>query len=102
MQIAVLGNKSTVVGFRLAGIQKCVEAANNIVELTRQFKELTSNEDIALLIIDDACQPLRDEIIRFIEFNKKPVIVEIPCKGKRIEPSIFESIVKRATGARGD
>jgi len=100
MEIAVLGNKSTVIGFKLAGIKKCIEAANNLVELTKQFREITADEEVAMLIVDSACQPIKDEIIRFIEFNEKPVIIEVPCKGKRIEPSIFDSIVKRATGAK--
>jgi len=100
MEVAVLGNRSTVLGFRLAGVKNCVEAANNIVDLTRQFKELTASENICLLIIDNSCEPIRDEIIRFIEFHNKPAIVEIPCKGKGFEKSIFETIIKRATGEK--
>lgn len=100
MEVAVLGDKSTVLGFKLAGIKRCIEAAHNIIDLTKQFRELTSDEKVCLLIIDDSCKPIKDEIIRFIEFHDKPAIVEIPCKGKPLEESLFEKIVKRATGAK--
>lgn len=97
--LAVLASGSTVLGFKLAGVKLCVKAADNILELTRQFRELVS-KDIELLIIDNACEPIREEILRFVEFNKKPVIVEVPCKSKLMEKPLFETIVSYATGAK--
>jgi len=100
MEIAVLGNKSTVTGFKLAGIAYCIEASDNQAELARQFYSLVENEKTKLIIIDDSCQLIRDEIIRFIEFHNRPIIVEVPRKEKKIKPSIFDSIVKIATGGK--
>lgn len=100
MKIAVLGSKSTVIGFKLAGLSQCFEASENIAELSKQFLSLAENKENEIIIIDESCQPIRQEIIRFIGLHSKPVIVEVPRKEKKIKPSIFDSIVRIATGAK--
>lgn len=100
MEIVVLGNKNTVKGFRLAGVKKCIEAADSLSELHKQFNQLINEESTGILLVDNCCQPLREEIIRHSIFKSKPIVIDVPCKGNKITPEIFESITKIATGAK--
>lgn len=100
MKIAVLGNKNTLLGFRLAGVKNAVLAAESEEALLEQFEKLAENEEISLIITDNSCSKIRKHLIRFIELNKKPLVIEIPGRNERIEGGIIETITKKATGAK--
>ncbi len=95
-----MGRKSTVSGFRLAGVKNTVIAAESEAGMLRQFQELSSNQNTGLLIVDDSCSPIRKEIVSFIETSKQPAIVEIPSWNKKIDRGIIDIITQRALGAK--
>ena len=100
MDISVLGRKETVTGFRLAGVKNTTITADSEADLLRQFMELASRQETSLLIVDDSCSPIKQEIVSFIETNKNPVIVEIPSWNKKIDRGIIDIITQRALGAK--
>jgi len=100
MEIAVLGKRSTVAGFKLAGVKNTTIAGESETELLDQFESLTENPDIGILVIDDSCTQIRQDIIQFIETNKSPIISEIPGRKCKIEEGIIDAITKRASGAK--
>ncbi|MCX6802208.1 MAG: V-type ATP synthase subunit F [Candidatus Diapherotrites archaeon] len=100
MKIAVLGSHETVLAFRLAGVRKGVRAEESREALLGQFEKLAGEEGIGLIIADDSCSQIRDEITTFIELNQKPLIIEIPGRNEKITGGVAEMIIKKATGAK--
>ena len=100
MKIAVLGNRNTLTGLKLAGIQKAVLAAGSREGLLEQFEGLARDEGTGVLIVDNSCEPIRKHIARFVEANRLPLVIEIPGRGERIEEGIIDMRTKKATGAK--
>ena len=101
MKIGVLGSKNTLTGFGLAGIMKGIESAQEKEQLLKQFNELTENQEIGVIIMDNSGEPIRDHIVRFIKSHRTPLIIEVPGRNESIENGVIEIISKKATGAKG-
>lgn len=100
MEIAVLGRQNTITSFKLAGVKNTILAGETDSELLSQFESLTRNTEIAVLVVDDACAPIRSDIIQYIETHHSPIIVEIPSRNREIREGIIDIITKRASGAK--
>jgi len=100
MEIAILGRRQTVLGFKLAGAGNAVIASENKNELLDQFDALASREEIGLIAVDDSCSEIHEHLIRFIEENRKPMVIEIPSQKGTPAEGLLESITKSATGAK--
>lgn len=97
MKIAVLGDEDTVTLFRFLGAESYVANEN----FKKNFQNIVSREDIAVLIVTEkVADTLMDEIT-YIKLQKDlPIIVEIPDKKGKIkerEDSIGR-LIKRAVG----
>lgn len=99
MKIGVVGDSTTVTGFRLAGVKDAYE-----VEAGRAagvLKELFKDENIGLIIISERiAEQIRRDIDRLTEGKVTPLIVEIPDKKGAIEKKIdpIKELIKRAVG----
>jgi len=101
MKVGILGSKNTLTGFGLAGIKKGIVAAQEKEQLLKQFNELTDDQEIGVIITDNSSESIRDHIVRFVESNKAPLIIEVPGHNESIENGVIELISKKATGAKG-
>ncbi|MEM4662813.1 MAG: V-type ATP synthase subunit F [Candidatus Diapherotrites archaeon] len=98
--IAVLGEKTTVLGMKLAGIKKAYVAKEDKQALLEQFNEIASSEDVKLIIVDCSCSKIKNELLSFIETNRKPVIIEIPCWKDKTGSYIFNSAILKVSGIK--
>ena len=108
--IAVIGDRETATGFRLAGVQAVYEVSQSQDEKERENETLNLldklvNDGSAIIIINErlaAEARVRDKI-RAINENKRgvtPIIVEIPDKRGPMEQKVseIERLIKRAVG----
>ena len=99
MRIGVVGDSTTVRGFRLAGVKDAHEAdERRAAELLR---ELFKREDMGLIIISEKiADKIREDIEKLAEERLVPVVVEIPDKRGAIERKVdpIKELVKRAVG----
>jgi len=105
--IAVIGDRETAIGFRLAGVQAVYEVPRDEKEeeTLNLLDKLVSEDGTAIIIINErlaAEARVRDKI-RAINENKRgvtPIIVEIPDKWGPMEQRVseIERLIKRAVG----
>ena len=103
--IAVIGDRETAIGFRLAGVQAVYEVPRDENETLNLLDKLVSEDGTAIIIINErlaAEERVRDKI-RAINENKRgvtPIIVEIPDKWGPMEQRVseIERLIKRAVG----
>jgi len=103
--IAVIGDRETAIGFRLAGVQAVYEVPRDENETLNLLDKLVSEDGTAIIIINErlaAEERVRDKI-RAINENKRgvtPIIVEIPDKRGPMEQKVseIERLIKRAVG----
>ena len=107
--IAVIGDRETAIGFRLAGVQAVYEVSQDEKEKENEtlnlLDKLVSEDGVVLIIINErlaAETRVRDKI-RAINENKRgvtPIIVEIPDKRGPMEKKVseIERLIKRAVG----
>lgn len=100
MKISVIGDSTTVLGFKLAGVKETVETqdpSKALEDLRRLFKD----KEIGLIIITEKlADKLREEIDKLTEGVVTPLIVEIPDKSGTIERKVdpIKELVRRAVG----
>ena len=102
--IAVIGDRETAIGFRLAGVRAVYEVPRDENETLNLLDKLV-NDGTAIIIINErlaAEARVRDKI-RAINENKRgvtPIIVEIPDKRGPMEQKVseIERLIKRAVG----
>lgn len=107
--IAVIGDRETAIGFRLAGVQAVYEVSQDEKEKENEtlnlLDKLVSEDGVVLIIINErlaAETRVRDKI-RAINENKRgvtPIIVEIPDKRGPMEQKVseIERLIKQAVG----
>ncbi len=100
MKIVVMGDHSTVTGFRLAGVNEWFEAENG-KEALPAIKEKFKEKDTGLIIVTEKIYAeIEDDIKRLTEKRVTPMIVAIPdSKGffeERIDP--IKELVRKAVG----
>ena len=107
--IAVIGDRETAIGFRLAGVRAVYEVSRDEKEKENEtlnlLDKLVNEDGTAIIIINErlaAEARVRDKI-RAINENKRgvtPIIVEIPDKHGPMEQKVseIERLIKRAVG----
>jgi len=107
--IAVIGDRETAIGFRLAGVRAVYEVPRDEKEKENKtlnlLDKLVNEDGTAIIIINErlaAEARVRDKI-RAINENKRgvtPIIVEIPDKRGPMEQKVseIERLIKRAVG----
>ncbi|KAJ0053727.1 hypothetical protein Pint_03213 [Pistacia integerrima] len=101
--IAMIADEDTVVGFLLAGVGNVdlrrktnyliVDAKTTVKQIEDAFKEFSSREDIAIVLISQYVA----NMIRFLvdSYNKPiPAILEIPSKDHPYDPA-HDSVLSR-------
>lgn len=107
--IAVIGDRETAIGFRLAGVQAVYEVSQNEEEKENEtlnlLNKLVSEDGVVLIIINEriAAETRVRNKIQAINENKRgvtPIIVEIPDKRGPMEQKVseIERLIKRAVG----
>lgn len=99
MKIGVIGDFSTITGFRLAGVKEAYEVEEPGVAVETLKKLL--KEDIGLIIITERlADQIRDETATLIEGKTFPLIVEIPDKDGPVEGKVdpIMALIKKAVG----
>jgi|TARA_B100000959_G_C14936053_1_gene605784 V/A-type H+-transporting ATPase subunit F len=100
MEISVIGDSTTVLGFKLAGVKTAIKTKDS-KEALEALKNQFNNPDIGLIIITEQyADKLRDEINRLTEGVMTPLIVEIPNKDGTIDRKVdpIKELVRRAVG----
>lgn len=100
MKISVIGDHSTVTGFRLAGVNEGFEVEDS-KEALQIIKETVKDKDSGLVIITEKLYgEIVEEVQRLTEKRVSPMIVAIPdSKGffeERIDP--IRDLVRKAVG----
>ncbi len=77
MQFYVIGEESTVAGFRLVGVEgETVETADEAREV---LKKVFASPDIGIIVITEKiAAELRDEMEKYVFGRSFPLIIEIP------------------------
>ncbi|ASJ10234.1 V-type ATP synthase subunit F [Thermococcus sp. P6] len=97
MKIAVLGDRDTALGFKLAGAHEVYSFNDTPTEMERlknKLKELVNRDDVGIILITE----------RFagrIELPdvKVPIIIQVPDKsGSRLGEEAIRRIVRKAIG----
>lgn len=102
MEVALIGDSATVLGFQLAGIRLTFTPASD-PELSEIIRDLTRREDIGLLIITERMAEKVEQKIREVrQENPRLIVVEIPDYRGPVsrEADPIQDLLRRALGAQ--
>ncbi|WP_297091131.1 V-type ATP synthase subunit F [Thermococcus sp.] len=97
MKIAVLGDKDTALGFRLAGAHEVYSFDDTPLDMERlrnKLKELVERDDIGIILITE-------RFVQKVELPEVtlPIILQVPDKsGSKLGEEAIKEIVRRAIG----
>jgi len=102
MYISVIGDPDTVTGFRMAGITN-VYGISNPSEADDKIKEISKDENAAIIIITEKIAEASKSTIDDINLKKKgvtPMIIEIPDKSGKLAREVdpLSALIRRAIG----
>ena len=100
MKVVVIGDSTTVTGFKLAGIKQGY-VVESIESARKALNEAALNPEVGLIIITERlAQEFRKDISYLTEGKITPLIVEIPDKFGPIEEKVdpIKELVKKAVG----
>lgn len=100
MKISVIGDSTTVTGFRLAGIKDAYEV-EEASEAVGVLKGLFKDGKMGLIIISEkVADQIRRDLGKLAEGKVMPLVVEIPDKRGPLEKKVdtIKELVKRAVG----
>jgi V/A-type H+-transporting ATPase subunit F len=103
MEVALIGDRHTVYGFRLAGIRKTFMMEEIRKEGVREIlKELFSDNIGIILVTEKVAEEIRNILEEVNRFRKgiMPIILEIPDSGgpliSKVDP--MRKLIKRTVG----
>lgn len=99
MEIAVVGDKDTIMGLKLAGVTKIFET-NNKDEAQQKIRELFQKPEVGLIITTEIlADQIRPYLNKLTEASPIPIIIEIPSRlGERKGEDPILTLIKRAVG----
>lgn len=98
MRIALIGDYETVIGFKLAGLNKAYVVQDE-TEAEKLIHRLSRDPDIAIIIVTEAMANKIRRILREFYEKTRPVIVEIPDKRGPVPTLEFvKDLVRRTVG----
>ncbi len=97
--IACVADEDTVLGLKLAGIQKAT-IVNDPSQARQEIIKFAEDEEIAVLIISEEIAAKNEELINSLLEKPFPIIIEIPGSKGRVEKEhdTLKELVKRAVG----
>jgi len=87
MQIAVIADQDTVIGFKLAGVG-LIYPVTSIEEARRALERLSKRDDIGTIIITERLADNLRDLIKELYKKTSLIIVEIPDKYGPIEREV--------------
>lgn len=101
-QIAVIGDRETVMGFRLTGVRRYYEVSSE-EEARRALEDISNSPDIGIVIITERiAEKVRDDLERIRGRGKRliPIVIEIPDRfGPMPERrDVVRELIRRAIG----
>jgi V/A-type H+-transporting ATPase subunit F len=94
MEIAVVGNSDFVLGFRLAGIRKTVDAASSDIE--SRIQDILNDRTVGILVIhNDDIKKLSPQMQKTLDDSVEPTVISIGGKG---ESTNLRDKIKQAVG----
>jgi len=99
LEIAVVGDKDTIMGLKLAGVTKVFET-NDKDEAQQKIREFFHEPEVGLIITTELlADQLRPFLNKLIETSPIPIIIEIPSRlGERKGEDPILTLIKRAVG----
>jgi len=102
MKIAVLCDKDTAVGFRLAGLKDLFVPDTNVREI---WNKISEHDDIGILFVTERiAEDLGKYLKDYRMIHDTPIIVEIPDKKGRMKVHVdfISQLIKKAVGVEID
>jgi V/A-type H+-transporting ATPase subunit F len=98
MQFYVIGDESTVAGFRLAGVDG--EVVETVDEAREELKKMFAASDVGIIIITEKIAgQLREEMEDYIFGRSFPLIIEIPDRTGPVRGRVsIRQLVRAAVG----
>lgn len=94
MEIAVIGNRDFVLGFRLAGIKKTYEAAE--AEFEAKIQAVLNDKTVGILVVhNDDLKKLSIHMQKTLDDSVEPTVLAIGGKG---ESTNLRDKIKQAVG----
>lgn len=94
MEIAVVGNSGFVIGFRLAGIRKTIDATSSDIE--SKIQSILNDKTVAILIVhNDEMKMLSPHMQQTLDDSVEPTVIAIGGKG---ESTNLRDKIKQAVG----
>jgi len=94
MDISIIGDNETSLGFGLAGIRKVYV----LEELKKGDLESIIKDCGVLVVTEKANGAMKDELTRLLEGKNLPLLVEIPDKQGTSRGDVFAQLTKKAIG----
>lgn len=94
MDIAVIGDDETGLGFGLAGIRRFYALEG----LKKGDLEAIIKDCGILIVTEKAHDSLKDDLSRLLEGKSLPLLVEIPDKHGTTRGDVFAQLTKKAIG----
>jgi V/A-type H+-transporting ATPase subunit F len=100
MDVVVIGDRTTVTGFRLAGIKRTIDAGDGNVAL----QEVLDDSSVGVVVITERIADKHRETLLRMGREKKglaPIVVEIPDLTGPVkrEKDPIKELIRRALGA---
>jgi V/A-type H+-transporting ATPase subunit F len=99
LEIAVVGDKDTIMGLKLAGVTKTFET-NDKNEAQQRIRELFQEPEVGIIITTELlADQIRSYLNKLTEASPIPIIIEIPSRlGERKGEDPILTLIKRAVG----
>ncbi len=99
LEIAVVGDKDTIMGLKLAGVTETFET-NDKEDAQQKIRELFQKPEIGLIITTEIlADQIRSFLNKLTETSPIPIIIEIPSRlGERKGEDPILTLIKRAVG----
>ncbi len=99
MKITVVADEDTVLGLKLAGVNETY-IVNSPVEAESRIRELSTRQDIGLIIITEQIGSKIRKLIQDIIRKGFPIILEIPDKTGEVKGAVdpIRELVRKAVG----
>lgn len=99
MDVLVIGDRDTVIGFKLAGVSSALEVRNP-EEAKAALKSAFQQRNVGVIMIPKKlAQEIKTFISKLTEESDFPIIVEIPGKeGVEEEVDALRELIRKAVG----
>jgi len=99
MEIVAIGDRDTVIGFKLAGVSSAFEV-DDPESAKRILRDVFQMQNVGVVIITEKlADQIRAFIERLTESADLPILIEVPDKtGPKGGPDPIQALIKKAVG----